>query len=134
MNLDGTEQTEIITSADWAAINPCWSPDGQFIAFATVNKSPQSKIEDRIWQGDDIYVIGVNGRGLIQVTADNQPDWQPRWSARDGRIYFVSERNGFRNIWSVRPPVFPEIAAPAAAVPAAPVALRPRALRPRLRR
>lgn len=106
MNRDGTEQTEIITSADWAAINPCWSPDGLYVAFATVNKSPESKLEDRIWEADDIYIIGVNGRGLLQLTADSQPDWEPCWSELDGRIYFVSERNGFRNIWSVKPPVY----------------------------
>ena len=43
---------------------------------------------------------------MMQLTADSQPDWEPCWSQRDGRIYFVSERNGFRNIWSIRPPVF----------------------------
>lgn len=106
MNTDGTEQTEIVVSADWAAINPCWSPDGQFIAFATVNKSPEARLEDRVWRGDDIYVVSANGRELVQITADTAPDWEPTWSGRDGRIYFVSERNGFRNIWSVKPPVY----------------------------
>jgi TolB protein len=115
MNLDGTDQTEIIASADWAAINPCWSPDGKYIAFATVNKSPQAKLEDRIWQGDNIYIVGVDGRGLLQLTDDNKPDWAPCWSQRDGRVYFVSERNGFRNIWSVKPPIFTVASTPAAA-------------------
>jgi len=121
MKMDGTEQTEIVASADWAAINPCWSPDGQFIAFATVNKSPEAKLEDRVWRGDDIYVVSANGRELIQITADTAPDWEPTWSARDGRIYFVSERNGFRNIWSVKPPVYSVVAAakPEAALEAA---------------
>jgi len=105
MNTDGTNQTEIVSSADWAAINPCWSPDGQFIAFATVNKSPEAKLEERIWRGDGIYVVATNGRELIQVTYDTAPDWEPSWSPRDGRIYFVSERNGFRNIWNVKSPV-----------------------------
>jgi len=120
MNLDGTEQTEIVASPDWAAINPSWSPDGQFVAFASVNKSPEAKIEDRVWRGDDIYVVGVNGRGLVQITSDSAPDWEPCWSRRDGKIYFVSERNGFRNIWSVKPPFYSVAAnAPLAAAPAA---------------
>ncbi len=106
MNIDGTSQTEVVSSADWGAINPAWSPDGQYIAFATVYKSPEAKFEERIWRGDDIYVVRNNGRGLIQVTDDTEPAWEPCWSARDGRIYFVSERNGFRNIWSIKPPVF----------------------------
>lgn len=106
MNLDGTAQTEIVASADWAAINPSWSPDGQFIVFASVYKSPEAKFEERIWRGDDIYVVNTNGRGLQQVTMDTEPAWEPCWSKHDGRIYFVSERNGFRNIWSVKPPVY----------------------------
>jgi len=106
MNLDGGDQTEVVSSADWAAINPCWSPDGQFIAFATVNKSPEAKLEDRIWRGDDIFVVSANGRELIQITDDTAPDWGPTWSTRDGKIYFISERNGFRNIWSLKPPVY----------------------------
>lgn len=106
MNTDGTNQTEVVSSGDWAAINPCWSPEGQFIAFATVHKSPEARFDDRVWRGDDIYVVGRDGRGLLQVTDDPQPTWEPCWSARDGRVYFVSERNGFRNIWSVKPPVF----------------------------
>ena len=107
MNTDGTDQTEIIASADWAAINPCWAPDGRYIAFATVYKSPEAKLEERVWRGDDIFVVGVDGRALLQVTADPQPAWSPCWSSRDDRIYFVSERNGFRNIWSIRPPFSP---------------------------
>lgn len=114
MNLDGTDQTEIISSADWAAINPCWSPDGRYVAFATVYKSPEAKVEDRIWRGDDIYVVGVDGRSLLQVTADPDAAWSPCWSRRDGKIYFVSERNGFRNIWSIKPCVL-QVASSAAA-------------------
>jgi len=106
MNLDGTSQTEIVSSADWAAINPSWSPDGRFITYATVYKSPEAKFEERIWRGDDVYVVNTNGRGLQQVTSDTEPAWDPCWSRHDGRIYFVSERNGFRNIWSVKPPVY----------------------------
>ncbi len=106
MNIDGTDQTEIIASADWAAINPCWSPDGQFIAFASVHKSPQAKFEERVWRADDIFVVATNGRGLQQVTDDPEAAWDPCWSAKDGRLYFISERDGSRNVWSIKSPVF----------------------------
>jgi len=102
MGKDGSRPTEIISSRDWAAINPAWSPLGDRLVFATVRKSPVAVIENRLTRGDDIWMIKNDGTGLVQITRHAQPDWNPVWGA-DNRIYFTSERNGQKNIWSVEP-------------------------------
>lgn len=99
---DGSEVTEIVSSEKWAAINPCWSPDGLHIAFASVNKSPEAQAENRAWSGDDIWIVNADGSGLYQLTTDDSADWNPCWGP-DGRIYFVSRRDGIQNIYSLRP-------------------------------
>jgi Tol biopolymer transport system component len=98
--------TEVISSAKWAAINPSWSPDSKYIAFATVHESPIAQHTKRILNGDDIWVVNVEGRDLIRLTQDQAPDSHPFW-ARDEhgneRIYFCSMRKGPKNIWSLTP-------------------------------
>jgi Tol biopolymer transport system component len=104
MNIDNP--TEVVSSAKWAAINPSWSPDSQYIAFATVHESPIAQHTRRILNGDDIWVVNVKGQDLIKLTEDQAPDSHPFW-ARDAagkdRIYFCSMRKGPKNIWSLTP-------------------------------
>jgi tricorn protease-like protein len=104
--------TEIVASDKWAAINPTWSPDGRYIAFASVRKSPISQWQARIYRADDVWVVKTDGTDLTQVTSHAAPDWNPCW-ARDpddpesavGRLYFHSLRSGTANVWSVSPVV-----------------------------
>ena len=102
--------SEIIANHEWAAITPCWSPDGRYIAFATVGKSALAKWQARIYKPDDIWVVRLDGTNLTQITSHSAPDWNPYWSIDpqnpqdpNGRIYFTSERSGTPNIWSVKP-------------------------------
>jgi len=94
---DGTELKEIVPARDWAAINPAWDPTGRYVVFATVAKG-----KTKFYRGDDIYMIKANGEGLVQLTTTPESDWKPFW-ASDGRIYFTSMKNGFQNIWSLKP-------------------------------
>ncbi len=99
---DGTDPTQILSRPEWAAIHPAWSPDGRRIAFASVHKSRFSQIFGRLWKADDIWTIGADGTDLTNLTDHPSSDWSPTWAA-DGRIYFTSEREGGRTIWSLRP-------------------------------
>lgn len=100
---------EIVSSDSWAAINPCWSPKGDYISFATVRKSTLAQWQSRIYKADDVWVIRVDGTDLTQITSHSAPDWDPWWSVDPsdpdgpGRLYFTSERSGVANIWSVKP-------------------------------
>jgi Tol biopolymer transport system component len=93
----------IVESSEWAAINPSWSADGEWIAFATVAKSQKRK--EILWEGDDIWVVRRDGTMLRQITFAEEADWLPCWSSK-GRIFFTSKRKGAQNIWSLQPALF----------------------------
>ncbi len=98
---------EIVASNDWAAITPAWSPNGDYLAFATVRKSPLSETQSCIYRADDIWAVKLDGTDLTQITDHPAPDWYPYWAPEEGnpvgRIYFTSSRKGNPTIWSVRP-------------------------------
>ena len=100
---DGTAArnvTTLFSNDDWAAINPSWSPDGKWIVFASVGKSPAHQgLLDR---GDDLWAVRPDGSQATRLTTSAAADWMPTWGA-DGRIYFVSDRSGTHRIWSLRP-------------------------------
>ena len=92
--------TAVFSSDDWAAINPSWSPDGRWIVFATVAKSPShAGILDR---GDDLWAVRPDGSHATRLTTSAAADWMPVWST-DGTIYFVSDRSGTQRIWGLVP-------------------------------
>lgn len=103
---------EIVGDARWAAITPAWSPNGEYLAFATVHKSRLTEWQGRIYAADDIYVVRRDGTDLTQVTRHPAADWYPTWSrdpnrpdSPEGRLFFTSNRDGKANVWSVRPVV-----------------------------
>ncbi len=97
----GKQAVEVVSSSKWAAINPCWSPDGKYIAFATVHESRVAQVTGRITMGDDIWVVNVQGQDLLKLTDTEEPDSHPFWAG--DRIYFCSMIAGPKNIWSVKP-------------------------------
>lgn len=94
---EGRNPTEVLSARNAAILQPNWSPDGARIVFTTVN-NPEDGIEwpDRA----DIWVINADGTNRTGLTRDQFRNMQPVWSA-NGRIYFVSNRNGVENIWAL---------------------------------
>ncbi len=101
LDLDRETVSEIISSDKWAAITPNWSPDGKRIIFAAVNKSLSMKGMGT-YMADDIYTVWADGSHLIRLTDGDAPDWSPFW-ASNGRVFFISTRNGHQNVWSIMP-------------------------------
>lgn len=90
---------------------PAFSHDGRRIAFysnrsgkaesAYVRRSrgiPGSEGLPRSG-GQDIYVVGVDGKGLSRVTSDASSNYSPAWSPDDRRLAFISDRDDNHNLY-----------------------------------
>ncbi len=95
-------ETQIASDPETALINPSWSPDGSRIVYSAVPNPDQ-------WTGSgrnslppsaSIYMTGVDGRGTVELTRGNAIDMMPAWSVT-GRVFFVSNRSGVENLWSL---------------------------------
>jgi Tol biopolymer transport system component len=78
-----------ITAGSRSYVGPDLSPDGERLAFASVE--PQRHI----------FVSRVDGSGLRQLTNDAARDRNVRWSPDGQRIAFQSDRGGRYNVWSI---------------------------------
>ena len=93
--------TEVAVSSNAAIVSPAWSPDGKRLAFATVLDPGRS--DGKRGRGEqDVWTISADGTDRRRLTDGNGVNLSPCWAA-DGRVYFVSNRGGTENIWSVRP-------------------------------
>lgn len=85
---------EIVSGSGAAAINPSWSVDGQFIAYtmAPIDQSGNAPA--------DIWVVAGDGAARVNVTSGTGVNGSPTWG-RDGKLFFVSNRSGREQLWSV---------------------------------
>ena len=70
------------------------SPDEKWIVFEAYRQTP-SRPESHV------YVVPVDGGNPTQITQEKSIDDKPRWSPDGKDIYFVSDRDGFFNLWRV---------------------------------
>ncbi len=85
-----TGQPVWITQGSRPASTPDLSPDGEWLAFASLGG-----------QQEDLFVIRQDGTGLRQLTDDIYKDRRPRWSPDGKRIAFHSDRSGKWEIWTI---------------------------------
>ncbi len=98
---DTSSPTEIASSRDAALINASWSPDGSRIVFATLNhRDLDADPTPSGTPASDLWIVGVDGTGRVSLTGGRFMNLMPTWGP-DQRIYFVSDRTGVSNIWSV---------------------------------
>jgi TolB protein len=78
------------------AVSPAWSPNGLLLAFAWVrNYGPG------VLGGQDIYLMDIASRQIVQLTHDGGRNDFPSWSPDGRHIVFQSNRSGTEEIWSV---------------------------------
>jgi TolB protein len=100
---DGTQLREVVSdkAGVWSALNPRFSPDGRWIAYATVKRSSEARTFGAADEADDIWVIRPDGTLDTRLTDDLSAEWWPAWGGN--RVFFVSTRDGARNIYSIQP-------------------------------
>jgi len=75
---------------------PALSPDGTQIAFTV------QRVElDKNAKPTDIYLVPVQGGTPRQLTSEGTANQRPRWSPDSKLIYFVSNRSGSSQVWSM---------------------------------
>ncbi len=106
MDLDGTNSMQL-TSTDRADKWPVWSPDGQYIAFASTRGSAESY---GTYIFNDIYVMEAGGSSVRQVTRfPNSDEGAPSWSPDGQRLAFTSDRDGNLEIYVINLSKLPEV-------------------------
>jgi dipeptidyl aminopeptidase/acylaminoacyl peptidase len=86
-----TKNLTQITSGDYDAAHPAWSPDSSLIAFASNRSRPDP---DRTYN-TDIWVVAANttdkGAQLTQVTTNPGDDDVPSWSPDGKLITYITQ-------------------------------------------
>jgi TolB protein len=83
MDHDGSHKKKLTKGA-----SPCWSPDGQKIAFAAEKGGN--------W---DIFYMNTDGTDITRLTTHPAEDVYPSWSPDGSMVAFNSERSGSSQIW-----------------------------------
>lgn len=97
---EGRRPTEVAVSPIAAIVTPCWSPDGRRLAFATVVE-PSKNVAGTPVGRQDIWTVDADGSNRQRVTDGSGSHLTPFWGA-DGRVYFISDRDGHESVWSAR--------------------------------
>ena len=97
---EGRRPTEIAVSPSAAIVTPSWSPDGKRLAFTTVVE-PSRGVAGTPVGRQDVWTVDADGSNRQRVTDGSGSNLMPFWGA-DGRVYFISDRDGHESIWSAR--------------------------------
>lgn len=96
-----SNSTELVSFANAACINPSWSPDGRWIAYATVaNPGDWARATASRPTASDLWLMDVNANTRIRLTNAEALSLMPTW-APNQTLVFVSDRSGVDNIWSM---------------------------------
>jgi Tol biopolymer transport system component len=85
MNRDGTELTDLLKQDLVYSVYPCWSPDGQQLAFG--GRGADATIQ--------LCVVSVDGQGLQQLSQGGQMNSYAAWSP-DGQYISYARFNTMR--------------------------------------
>jgi Tol biopolymer transport system component len=97
---EGRRPTEVAVSPVAAIVTPTWSPDGRRLAFATVVE-PAGEWSAKPRGQQDVWTIDADGTNRQRLTDGSGSNLMPFWAA-DGRVYFISDRDGHECVWSVK--------------------------------
>jgi TolB protein len=90
LNATGRERSRMLTDAPGGAIDPAWSPDGSWLAYAAHDGLSL-----------ELYAVHPDGTGLQRLTRDGYLARSPVWSPDGKHIAFVSSHTGFFELWVI---------------------------------
>src|SRR5262249_26783921 len=100
-----TNATEISNSPTTALINPAGLPDGKWIVYSEVpvvgnegNVITDREARHPAWSR--LWMISVEGEGRVRLTSGPGVALSPTWGGNN-RLFFVCDRTGAENIWSL---------------------------------
>jgi Tol biopolymer transport system component len=109
-SLDPETGTKVVqvTSGESDNVEPSWSPDGQFILFAS-NRAATKPSKGYVAQERaerrgrfNLFALRPDGTTLVQLTDGEANSGAPTWG-KDGWIYFSSNQAGNFDIWRLKP-------------------------------
>jgi TolB protein len=80
----------MLTTMAGGALDPAWSPDGTWLAFAGHDAS-----------AIEIYVMQPDGTSLTRLTSDGMLARSPVWSPDGQHIAYLSNRTGYFEVWEI---------------------------------
>ena len=94
-----TDETEQLTNDYYSDLQPSWSTDGEEIAFIS-DRGPDSNIEKQIYGSYRLCVLKrATGQIIIYDLFSGADIFSPQYSPRDSSLYFLSNADGFRNLY-----------------------------------
>lgn len=92
MNADGTDVVRL-TNGEGEAVNPCWNPDGQHIAFAWTRGFEPGNY--------NIFVMDVATRDVVQLTHGEGRNENPVWAPDGVHLVYSSKRGSVTQIYTM---------------------------------
>lgn len=86
----GRQLSRQLTDLAGGALDPSWSPDGSWLAFAGRDGFTM-----------DVYAIQPDGSGETRLTSDGVLARSPVWSPDGRQIAYLSNKTGYFEIWLI---------------------------------
>ncbi len=97
-----SKKVEKLTNGIYCNLQPAWSPDGRYLAFAT--DKPSSLKNDTSKRGYRIGMLDIQSKKIkILPVFPNAENLNPQFSPDGKFVYFVSDADGFRNLYRYPP-------------------------------
>lgn len=88
LTTNGRQSGRIITNSAAGALDPAWTPDGSWLAYAGHDGTSL-----------ELRAVHPDGTGDQQLTYDGSLNRSPAWSPDGKRVAYLSSRTGYFELW-----------------------------------